>query len=153
MGVVILQNCLIAAVLLSLKKTCRSCIAHHISCRHTAGTQQHGGRRCKMNGISFFGFLQKPFYKVLPLGHSLRFPDKFIISCQLGNHCSFDLFPVFFCFLGICTFLCFQIQIKFLLQKAEILRQAAAMCLHIGGIGAFRLIQSAFLLLCFVPVL
>lgn len=47
MGVVILQNCLIAAVLLSLKETCRRCIAHHIPCRHPAGTQQHGGRCCK----------------------------------------------------------------------------------------------------------
>ena len=153
MGVVILQNCLIAAVLLSFKETCRRCIAHHISCRHTAGTQQHGGRCCKMNGISFFGFLQKPFYKVLPLGHSLRFPDKFIISCQLRNHCSFDFLPVFFCFFWISAFFCFQFKIKFLLQKAEIFRQTTAMCLHIGGIGAFRLIQSAFLLLCFVPVL
>ena len=57
MGVIILQNSLIAAVRLSFKETCRCRIAHHISCRHPAGTQQHGGRRCKMNGISFFGFL------------------------------------------------------------------------------------------------
>ena len=56
-GVISLQNSLIAAVRLSFKETCRCRIAHHISCRHPAGTQQHGGRRCKMNGISFFGFL------------------------------------------------------------------------------------------------